>query len=102
MYERKESGNCGVYYAAGVPVLGARIGGIPEIIVDGKTGYLFDSGNKDMLVQIIRDSDILEQNKYWNMCSNALGFAKEHFNRGKYYPKLMVFFEKIKKTENGK
>lgn len=29
----------------GTPVLGARIGGIPELIDDGRTGELFESGN---------------------------------------------------------
>lgn len=30
---------------AGVPVLGARVGGIPEMIEEGKTGWLFDRHN---------------------------------------------------------
>ena len=29
-------------YAHGVPVLGARRGGIPEIVDDGQTGFVFD------------------------------------------------------------
>ena len=33
----------------GVPVLGANIGGIPELIEDGKSGWLFESGNVDEL-----------------------------------------------------
>ena len=33
----------------GTPVLGADIGGIPELIEVGKTGDLFESGNKDEL-----------------------------------------------------
>lgn len=32
--------------ALGTPVLGANIGGIPETIVEGKTGMLFESGNE--------------------------------------------------------
>ena len=32
-----------------VPVLGARIGGIPELVEDGKTGWLFKSGDVDDL-----------------------------------------------------
>jgi glycosyltransferase involved in cell wall biosynthesis len=31
--------------ACGKPVIGARIGGIPEMIEDGVTGYLFEPGN---------------------------------------------------------
>lgn len=33
----------------GTPVLGANIGGIPELIQEGKTGELFESGNKENL-----------------------------------------------------
>ena len=37
----------------GTPVLGARIGGIPELITVGKTGELFESGNsKELKAQI--------------------------------------------------
>ena len=32
-------------FALGKPVLGARIGGIPELVKDGKTGYTFESGS---------------------------------------------------------
>ena len=33
----------------GTPVLGANIGGIPELIQVGKTGELFESGNAEDL-----------------------------------------------------
>jgi glycosyltransferase involved in cell wall biosynthesis len=35
--------------ALGKPVIGSRIGGIPEQIKDGKTGFLFEMGNTDEL-----------------------------------------------------
>ena len=38
----------------GTPVLGADIGGIPELIEVGKTGELFESGNKEELKSKIR------------------------------------------------
>ncbi len=38
----------------GTPVIGAKIGGVPELIEDGKTGYLFTSGNADELAQKIQ------------------------------------------------
>lgn len=37
----------------GTPVLGANIGGIPELIEVGKTGELFESGNQEALQQAI-------------------------------------------------
>ena len=38
---------------AGVPVLATRVGGIPEIVVEGKTGWLFDPGNVKQAVEIL-------------------------------------------------
>ncbi len=40
--------------AAAVPVIGARAGGIPEIIVDGETGYLCPPGDARALAMAIR------------------------------------------------
>ncbi len=39
----------------GTPVLGANIGGIPELIQVGKTGELFESGNMEELKNKIRE-----------------------------------------------
>lgn len=82
-------------YAAGVPVIGAKIGGIPEIIEDGKTGYLFESGNKGELIGLIKKSDKMDKEEYMVMCNHTLVFAKEHFDRNKYYPRLTEFFKKF-------
>ena len=35
------------------PVIGAKIGGVPELIKDSVTGYLFESGNEEQLCQRI-------------------------------------------------
>lgn len=37
------------------PVIGARIGGIPELIKEGETGLLFEAGNADDLEAKLRD-----------------------------------------------
>lgn len=40
--------------ACGTPVLGARIGGIPELIEDGKNGLLFESGDlRDLTAKLL-------------------------------------------------
>lgn len=39
--------------ACGVPVIGSRIGGIPEVLLDQKTGILTTPGNVDELVKAI-------------------------------------------------
>jgi glycosyltransferase involved in cell wall biosynthesis len=41
-------------YAHGIAVMGARIGGIPELVEEGRTGSLFASGNSDDLARQMR------------------------------------------------
>lgn len=48
-------------YAEGVPAIGSRIGGIPEIIEEGKTGYIFTPQNDKELSQL--SGEILPQRK---------------------------------------
>lgn len=36
---------------AKIPAIGSRIGGIPELIDDGQSGYLFEPGNAEQLAQ---------------------------------------------------
>ena len=40
-------------YACGKPVLGARIGGIPELIRTGETGEMFERGDSDDLARVL-------------------------------------------------
>ncbi|MCI7040936.1 MAG: glycosyltransferase family 4 protein [Lachnospiraceae bacterium] len=48
----------------GTPVIGASIGGVPELINDGQNGYLFESGNEEELCskinQLWKDEKKLE------------------------------------------
>ena len=44
--------------ARGTVVIGARIGGIPELVIDGENGLLFESGNVESLSEAIT--------KLWN------------------------------------
>lgn len=56
--------------AYGTPVIGANIGGVPELIKDGETGELFESGNEDDLCEKIeklwKDKALLA--KYYENC----------------------------------
>ena len=73
----------------GTPVLGADIGGIPELIKEGETGELFKSGDKEELKRKIEDlwEDMEKTGTYSRNCKNV-GFddIKE------YYQKLMKVY----------
>lgn len=76
----------------GTPVVGADIGGIPELIAPGKTGELFPAGDAEALEAILRflteNPEILA--KYEKNCSPN-GFE----TRESYTRKLMKFYEGI-------
>ena len=40
-------------YSNGKPVIGAKIGAIPELIIEYKTGFLFESKNLESLIKIL-------------------------------------------------
>ena len=40
--------------ACGLPVLASRIGGIPEYVMDGRTGVLFPPGDAEELAAAVR------------------------------------------------
>ncbi|MBI4450244.1 glycosyltransferase [Candidatus Uhrbacteria bacterium] len=41
-------------FAMGVPVVASRVGGIPELVRDGETGFLTDPGSVEDLVRVLR------------------------------------------------
>lgn len=74
----------------GTPVLGARIGGIPELIEEGRTGELFESGNAEDLKNKIR--------KFWDDKELCVRYSKNCKNISfdtvdKYYEKLMKVYQ---------
>ncbi len=80
----------------GTPVLGANIGGIPELIEDGKTGELFISGDKlDFKKKVMKwweDSKLVEG--YRKNCQNVKFDTIE-----KYYTKLMGIYQGLERSE---
>ncbi len=71
----------------GTPVLGARIGGIPELIEDGVTGMTFESGNVADL-----------QQKIEQMFSSSFDYkqlaeqSQERYSAEKYYNEIMKIY----------
>lgn len=87
-------------YAYGKPVIGSNIGGIPEIIENEKTGFLFENGNKEQLKKLLIVANMLSEEKYLIMAKNARNFAETHFSDNNYYNKLLkVYQEIIKKNK---
>jgi len=87
-------------YCFSVPVIGSRIGGIPEIINEGETGYTYEMGNVKCLTNAIEKGINLPANKYMMMKQNARLFAEENFSPELHYSKLIEFYnETIQKLK---
>lgn len=87
-------------YSQGTPVIGANIGGIPEIVINGVTGYQFQPRDVKSLVEVVKKSMQLSLNEYSQMQESALLFAKENFDSEKYYDSLINFFNEIIENKN--
>ena len=66
--------------ACGVPVISTNVGGLPEVNVDGVTGYLCDVGDTDRMaaksIELLSDEDKLEQFRI-NARHKALEFSRD-------------------------
>lgn len=84
-------------YSVGTPVIGARIGGIPEIVVDSKTGFQFESGNACDLKDKIVSANKLSDSEYQNFSCNTLKFANDNLSKDSYWNKLIDFYNRFLK-----
>ena len=82
-------------YSVGTPVIGARIGGIPEIVVENETGYQFVSGNSEDLKNKVQLADGLPEEEYIRLSKGTLNFAHENLSLESYYPKLIGFYQQM-------
>jgi glycosyltransferase involved in cell wall biosynthesis len=88
-------------FALAKPVVGSRIGGIPELVKDNDTGLTFQSGNANDLRSKI-EYLLNNPDKIFEMGKNARDFAEKELNAGKHYKKLMEIYELAKKFNGEK
>ncbi len=88
-------------FAVGRPVIGARIGGIPELVQDGVTGCTFNTGDasdlREKILSLINSPDNVK-----SMGRRARKFIEEKFNPEKHYKKLMDIYTKATEKKKGK
>lgn len=79
-------------FALGKPVIGAKIGGIPELVQDGKTGLTFEPGNaadlRDKIKYLINSPEKISE-----MGRNARKFVEKEMNPEKHYQQLMKIYQ---------
>ncbi len=71
--------------ACGVPVVASNIGGIPEVVVHGETGYLAELGDTKRMAKYV--IDLVTNSKKWQIFSdNSIKRAAKEFEISKIIP----------------
>jgi len=83
--------------ASGVPVVGTRAGGLPEVVRDGETGVLCEVGDVDGMAR--GALHILEDKKRWSaMSALAASDARERFSQDAIVAKYEALYKKAIST----
>lgn len=80
--------------AARTPLIGADIGGIPELVVEGKTGFKFKSGNEASLTSVLFQATQIQQEGYVCMQNACSAYTDSHCQQNDYVEKLVGLYGK--------
>jgi glycosyltransferase involved in cell wall biosynthesis len=78
----------------GVPVVSTNLGGVPEVVIDGETGYMVTPGDVEGLAAGIHKlwSD---QSAYKLMGENAREMMKEYFDKEIQFDRFLEYFHSL-------
>lgn len=78
-------------FALGKPVIGARIGGIPELVKDNETGLTYESGNTSELADKIKDL-LSNEKRIKTYGQNARAYLESELCAKVHYGRLMKIY----------
>jgi len=82
-------------YALGKPVLGARIGGIPELIQDNVTGFQFESGNEASLVAVLERAAATSDARLVEMGRAGRTWVEAEFTAEVYRDRMLAVYGEL-------
>lgn len=82
-------------YMYGKPVIGSRIGGIPELIREAETGYSFTPGNADDLAGKLREMEAHSMDDVGQMGRVAREWIERDFNAATHLAALQALYAEL-------
>ena len=80
--------------ACGAPVVASNVGGLPEVIEHGTSGYMFDVGDIDAMAEA--GLRILGDDEHWRSLSEAgRALAEERFSSERVVPQYERYYEQV-------
>ena len=80
--------------AMNVPVISSNIGGVPEVVFDGQTGYMVELGNSDLLAKAILDL-WTDRGTYGKMCIQVRKVITERFDKENQFEQFLNYFHSL-------
>lgn len=77
----------------GLPVIAYNSGGIPEYVINGKNGFLYEKLKESYLVKKVKELESLGKEKYLEMRNQARKTA-ERFSNEKFKKEILSFVKK--------
>ncbi len=84
-------------YAYGKPVIAARIGGLRDMVLDGQTGFHFESGNVDALATIIEKA-ASNPAQLQKMGRFARNYAETEYGKDKQYERITTIYSALRSS----
>lgn len=82
-------------YASGTPVIGARIGGIPEMVREGETGASFESGDVEELARQLRRFAEMPDSVLEKMGKAAREYVSTTFTSQRYLHDMLALYAEL-------
>jgi len=82
----------------GVPVVSSNIGGVPEIVINGETGYLVEPGDKSALAFAI-ENIWANKNNYQEMKVKTRKLIQKQFDKATQFERFISHFHSLKTTD---
>lgn len=80
----------------GIPVLGSSRGGIPEIIVENETGFVFDADDQHSLVTLLQNVLMLSDHEYSMLSENSFLFSQKFSSENVMREYVKIYDDAIK------
>ncbi len=90
-------------FALGTPVVGTDIGGIPELVMEGETGFVCEPGDAGSLSEaIIRGvAACADREAYARMQNNCRNYVLARCDQGAYMDRLIALYQGLIDTKKG-
>jgi glycosyltransferase involved in cell wall biosynthesis len=83
-------------YSAGRPVLGAAIGGIPELIIEGESGWTFEAGNTEILAEKMKEVAGMTSHRLSDMGSTGAKMMLGNFDQNSYFSRMDSLYGELR------